>query len=123
MASVTSESGLVTIGLGGIVSPDAGASPPPLSYDGPPVTQQEALQSVLEHVLCLPKDSGLRQALNAGRYTKINQVIGMPLTSIQALSYKMKVGTSVSSVKLAQFCQRIRLINLMLIVIKVGDRH
>ena len=84
------------------MSPDVDASPPPLSYAGPPVTQQEALQSVLEHVLCLSKDSGLRQALNAGRYTKINQVIGMPLTSIQALSYKMKVGTSVSSVKLAQ---------------------
>ena len=99
MSSVTSESGLTTIGLGGIVSPDTDI--PALTYVGPPVTQQDALKSVLENVLCLPKDSGIRQALNAGKYTKINQVIGMPMASIKALSYKMRVGTAVSNVKLA----------------------
>jgi hypothetical protein len=55
---------------------------------------------VLDNVLCLPKDSRLRQALRAGGYQKINQVIGMPLASIKALSFKMKVGNSSSSERL-----------------------
>jgi hypothetical protein len=97
MSSVTSESGMASLGLG-IVSPDVDPSATtiadtPGAYAGPPVTSQDALKYVLDRVLCLPKASGLRQALNAGGYMRIHQVIGMSTAAMKALSYKAKVAT------------------------------
>ena len=41
------------------------------------VSGQDALKHVLDHVLCLPNNSGIRHSLKAGGYEKISQVLGM----------------------------------------------
>ena len=63
----------------------------PVVINPPCVSPQDALKHVLDHVFCLPSSSGLRQSLQAKGYGSIHQVIGMPMASIKALSYKVKV--------------------------------
>jgi len=99
MASVTSDSGGGSLGLG-IISPDA--SPAAAGYvgTGANFTSQEALKHVLDHVFCLGRDSGLRQSLQAAGYLKISQVISMSSASMKALSHKAKVAGVVVNVNL-----------------------
>ena len=63
----------------------------PVVINPPCVSAQDALKHVLDHVFCLPSSSGLRQSLQAKGYSSIHQVIGMPMASIKALTYKVKV--------------------------------
>ena len=60
-------------------------------------TSHDALTHVLDNVLCLPATSGLRQSLQAAGYTKIVQVFSMSRTTMESLSYKVKVAGVVSN--------------------------
>jgi hypothetical protein len=82
------ESGSLGPGTGGSLNLSTGDPVDP----GPKFTSREALNHVLDHVLDLPKDSGLRKALQSGGYFKLSHVISMPSADIQALTYEKKVG-------------------------------
>ena len=92
MGSVTSDSdmpssvGLNPVTLYGMDSPNAVSPASSGDVDG-----RFALKHVLDHVLCLPPNNGLRQALQAAGYTKIQQVLVLHESNIKALSYKAKV--------------------------------
>jgi len=64
------------------------------------VSAKDALVHVLGHVLCLPRNSGIRLSLMAGGFVKISQVIGMSTSTIAALSYMKEVSGMAQSVQL-----------------------
>jgi hypothetical protein len=72
----------------------------PVMTTPPRVSQQDALKHVLDHILCLSNHSGIRLSLKASGYVKLCQVIGMPASSMSALSYKAKVGGVVATIRL-----------------------
>ena len=70
MVFLTLNNGLGSFNPGpGVVSP--------VVTTPPRVSGQDALKHVLDHVLCLPNNSGIRHSLKAGGYEKISQVLGM----------------------------------------------
>ena len=73
MAHVTLNNGYGSfIGGSGVVSSV-------VTTPAPRVSGQDALRHVLDKVLCLSKDSGIRHSLKVGGYSGIHQVIGMSL--------------------------------------------
>ena len=83
MAHVTLNNGFGSFHFGsGVVSP--------VMTTPPRVSGQDALKHVLDKVLCLPNDSGIRHALKAGGYRKISEVIGMSEATMTALFHVKK---------------------------------
>ena len=72
----------------------------PVMTTPPRVSQQDALKHVLDHILCLSNHSGIRLSLKDGGFVKLCQVIGMPASSMSALSYKAKVAGVVATIRL-----------------------
>ena len=64
------------------------------------VTARDAFKHVLDNMLCLPNDSGIRLALNSAGYTKIQQVVSMSGATIKSLKYKKKVAGQISDFNL-----------------------
>jgi hypothetical protein len=54
-------------------------------------TSRDALKHVLDKVFCLPDDSGLRNALQAGGYFRLSQVLSMSQAIMKALHHKAYV--------------------------------
>ena len=101
MGSVASESdmpssvGLNPVTLYGDDSPNAVSPASSGDVDG-----RFALKHVLDHVLCLPTNSGLRQSLQAAGYVKIQQVLSISVSTIKALSYKTKIAGAAVTISL-----------------------
>ena len=83
MAHVTLNNGFGSFHFGpGVVSP--------VMTTPPRVSGQDALKHVLDNMLCLSNDSGIRHSLKAGGYVKISQVIGMSEATMTALFHVAK---------------------------------
>lgn len=81
----------------GDVTPGTPGSAPSAISTGSNGMSQEALRHVLDNVLCLPRDSGIRLSLQAAGCVKIQQVVSMSPANIKALSYKTRaVNTSIN---------------------------
>ena len=72
----------------------------PVVTTPPRVSQQDALKHVLDHILCLSDHSGIRLSLKDEGYVKLSQVIGMPASSMSALSYRAQVAGIVTTIRL-----------------------
>ena len=53
-----------------------------------PTESEEALTHVLNNVLLLPRDSGLRQALRREKFTRIQSVLTITPAMMSSLSYR-----------------------------------
>ena len=90
--SVTSDSGMTSLDLNTIPgSSPAVTTPSVIAASSSVIDSRAALKHVLNNMLCLPTNSGLRQSLNAAGYYKLSMVLAMPVPFMKMLTHKTKV--------------------------------
>ena len=90
----------------GLISPDVSpigtTAPAGGSYSSTSkvLDSTDALKHVLDNVFRLPRDNGLRQALQKDNLVKLSQVLALKVDSIKRLSHKTKIAGTAVEVKL-----------------------
>ena len=91
MSEDTSDADMKSVDLNPIPGPSPGVVTPSVIAGSSTVDSRAALKHVLNNMLCLPTNSGLRQALNAAGYYKLSMVLAMSEPVMQSLTHKAKV--------------------------------
>ena len=102
MARVTLNNGLGSFNFDpGVVSP--------VVTTPPRVSGQDALKHILDKVLCLPNDSGIRDSLKAGGFVKSSQVIGMSEATMTVLFHVAKEKETLQALQRFAYAQNTHL--------------
>ena len=100
MSEDTSDADMKSVDLNPIPGPSPGVVTPSVIAGSSTVDSRAALKHVLNNMLCLPTNSGLRQALNAAGYYKLSMVLAMSEPVMQSLTHKAKVAGALVDVGL-----------------------